>query len=341
MATHVMDGAGFYSRHSVQQEAAATSGIAMLQRAASRADLPRDAPLVVADLGSSLGKNSMHPVSVAIDTLETRGMATTPIIVVHTGLPDNDFSSPFGTVSNDADSYERPGVFTYVAGRSLYDRLFPDATITLGWSATAAVWLSATPCELPDHVFSFAESGARRTRWKEAALRDWETFLHHRSRELRHGARLVVSLPVAGPSYLPWMQVVEAGARAARDRGIVTDAEYARMVIPTYLSESRELCAAVEAADGLVLDEWEIGIAPDPAYSALRVHHDAERYASEAVDQFRAWSGPSLLSCLDPRHASGTRDAIADAFFACVRDALAATPTECEWSIGLLCASRA
>jgi SAM dependent carboxyl methyltransferase len=340
ITTHVMDAAGFYNRHSAQQEEAATAGVAMLQRAAQAVDIARSGP-VVADFGCSQGRNSMHPLSVAIDALQVRLTTATPIVVVHTDLPDNDFSTLFDTVANDADSYRRPGVFTFAAGQSFYDQLLPDATLALGWSATAAVWLRATPCELPDHLFSFAESGARREQWKEAAASGWQTFLRHRSCELHAGGQLVVSLPVAGPGYLDWMHVVEAGARDACDRGILSSAEYASMVLPTYLSEPDDLCDAVEHLDGLVLDEFEIGVAPDPAYSSFRGHHDPARFASEAVDLFRAWAGPSLVGCLDPERDAAARDAAADALFACIRDALAATPTECPWSVGLVRTSRA
>jgi len=331
-----MDGAGFYNRHSAQQAAAASAGIAMLQRAAASTELVRSGPLVVADLGSSQGKNSMHPLAVAIDALDARATAATRVVVVHTDLPENDFSSLFRTVANDPDSYRRPGVFTYAAGRSFYERLFPDATLTLGWSATAAVWLSATPCELPDHLFSFAATGSRRERWKEAAARDWWTFLDHRARELRRGGQLVVSLPVAAPAYLPWMHVVEAGAHDALDRGVVTPSEYASLVVPTYLSEPEDLRGAVESHRDLVLEECEVGVAPDPAYDDYRDHQDPARYASEAVDLFRAWAEPSLTSCLDPDRDALAREATAAALFRCIRDALAGRPTECTWSIGLL-----
>jgi hypothetical protein len=296
--------------------------------------------VVIADFGCSQGKNSMRPVSVAIDALQARVTTATPIIVVHTDLPDNDFSSLYETVANDPDSYRRNGVFTYAAGHSFYDPLFPDATLALGWSATAAVWLRETPCELPDHLFSFAESGARREVWREAAARDWHTFLRHRALELRPGGHLVVSLPVAGPDYLEWMHVVEVGARDARDRGVVSAAEYAAMVLPTYLSEPGDLCDTVARIDDLRLEDFEVGVAPDPAYQSFRDHHDPARYASDAVDLFRAWAGPTLTACLDAARDAGARAAATDGFFACIHDALAAAPAECPWSIGLLRVSR-
>ena len=171
MGTHVMDGAGFYNRHSVQQEEAAAAAVAMFRRAAEAVARPPSTDrLVIADFGASQGRNSMHPISEALDALVGHEQA---VAVVHTDLPANDFSSLFATVASDPDSYRRAGVFTYAIGRSFYEQLFPVATVVLGWSATAAVWLSTTPCPLPDHLFSYAATGAGRATWKEAASRDW------------------------------------------------------------------------------------------------------------------------------------------------------------------------
>jgi hypothetical protein len=325
MGTHVMDGAGYYNRHSVQQEETAAAAVAMLRRAADAATrLAGAGPIVIAEFGARQGKNSMHPIAQALDAL---GHAEQPVVVVHTDLPDNDFSSLFNTVASDPDSYRRAGVFTYAVGRSFYEQLFPAGTVLLGWSATAAVWLSATPCKLPSHLFSFAATGAERTTWKEAATRDWASFLGHRAEELRPGGELVVSLPVAGPGYLDWMHVIEAGARDAVDDGVISRDVYETMVLPTYLSEIDELGATAEEIPGLAVQERQLATAGDPAYASYREHHDATRYGAEAVALLRAWAEPSLMDGLNPTTA--------DPFFARVAARLVATPTECPWTIGL------
>jgi hypothetical protein len=272
----------------------------------------------------------------AIDALQARETNARSVVVVHTDLAENDFTSLFETVADDPGSYGRPGTFTYAAGHSFYDRLFPDASLSLAWSATAPVWLRTTPCELPDHLFSYAATGEPRAVWQRAAADDWRTFLDHRAHELREGGQLVVNLPVAGPDYLEWMGVVEGGARDARDRGIVTPSEFAAMVIPTYLSTVEDVRKIVEDVDGLALEESEVAMAPDPAYASFREHGDPERYATETVELFRAWSEPSLVACLDTGRDPDARTATANAFFGCVRDALASTPTQCDWSVGLL-----
>jgi hypothetical protein len=338
MASNVMDGAGFYNEHSVQQEEAAAAGVAMLQRAVGEVPLPDGGPFMVADYGSSEGKNSFHPLRVALDQLGTRdGTRDLPVSVVHTDLPENDFTSLFETVEHDPETYARPGVFTYAAGRSFYEPLFPDGTVSLGWSATAVVWLRATPCPLPDHLFSFAATGARRKTWAEAATKDWETFLRLRAAELRSGGEVVVTTLVSGPNYLDWMAVVEGGVKDALDAGVIRPSEYEAMVIPTYIREPDELFGAVDRSDSrIVLVESEVAVASDPAFDAFQAHHDPVRYATDAVSAYRAWSEPALMTGLDADRTPDERAAGADSLYDHTRARLQASPSECAWSIGLL-----
>jgi hypothetical protein len=205
-----MDGAGYYNEHSAQQLEAATAGVELLRRAAASVPLPEGQPLVIADLGSSEGRNSLAPLAAAIDTMRARPGGDVPIAVVHTDLPQNDFSSLFDVVATDPGSYRRDGVFTYVAGRSFYQSLFPPETLTLGWSSTAVLWLSSAPCELSDHLFTFMATGDQRARWEAQAAHDWSTFVALRAAELRPAAELVVTTLYADAGYVPWMGLVEA-----------------------------------------------------------------------------------------------------------------------------------
>lgn len=332
-----MDGSGFYNEHSAQQEEAAAAGLALITQAAREIPLPDDRPLVIADYGSSEGKNSLPPLRSALDQLTSReGGSTLTASVVHTDLPGNDFSSLFDTVANDPGTYARPGVFTFAAGQSFYEQLFAADTVSLGWSATAVVWLSHTPCPLPDHLFSYAASGHPRQVWREAAANDWETFLRWRATELRSGGEMVVTTLVSGPKYLDWMALMEAGAKDTLDAGAIRQDEYEAMVIPTYVREPDELFGPVGDSDlPLTLVDSKVAVAADPAFDSFQEHGDPARYSREAVAAYRAWSEPALMSGLDANRTPEERSTIADALYEHTRTRLQATPTECAWSIGL------
>ncbi|MGZ6013459.1 MAG: hypothetical protein ACXWK0_16565, partial [Caulobacteraceae bacterium] len=74
LASQAMEGRGFYNRNSDLQAAGIELLMPLLERTldAVAVEGPGDRPLVVADYGSSQGRNSMHPVGVAIDRLRAR-----------------------------------------------------------------------------------------------------------------------------------------------------------------------------------------------------------------------------------------------------------------------------
>jgi hypothetical protein len=86
-----MEGNGFYNRHSSLQAAGIASVLPLWQKVAKSVKID-DGPLVVADYGSSQGRNSMVPMRVAIEALRGKD------------LPPNDFASLFKALLNDPDS---------------------------------------------------------------------------------------------------------------------------------------------------------------------------------------------------------------------------------------------
>jgi hypothetical protein len=335
MGSNVIEGSGFYNEHWVQQAAAAEAGVALLRDAAAAIPLPADGPVVVADYGASQGRNSPRQLRAALERIRGRD-PDAQFVVVHTYLPAHDFSSLFDTVAGDPETYATDGVFTFAAGRSFYERLFPDASVSLCWSATAVVWLRDAPCPLPNHLFSYMADGDRRQQWARAAADDWETFLRLRAAELRPGGELVVTTLVSGPGYVEWMTLIEAGASDTLDSGMIDRSELEAMVIPTYVREPDELFGAVERAERpLELADSTTRTAPDPAFESFEQHGDATRYSEEAVAAYRAWSEPALLSALRSDRTDDERAAIPDALYEHTRARLEAAPTECAWHIGL------
>ena len=69
-ACGVMEGGGAYNKHSQIQAGGAALGLPMLEKAAENVELdPGDRPVVIADYGSSQGKNSLVPIGIAIKRL--------------------------------------------------------------------------------------------------------------------------------------------------------------------------------------------------------------------------------------------------------------------------------
>ncbi len=194
VANTAMEGDGFYNRNSNLQAAGIELALPFLIEAARTIPADGQTPLVVADYGSSQGRNSMRPMRQVIETLRSRIGADRAIEVVHTDLPSNDFASLFTTLHEDGASYlaGQPRVFPSAVGRSYFEPILPPGRIHLGWNTWTLHWMSRNPAEVDDHlvsVLSASESGRAATRRQQA--QDWADFLAARSVEMAEGSKLV------------------------------------------------------------------------------------------------------------------------------------------------------
>src|ERR1700739_1403710 len=191
-----MEGHGAYNRSSRVQAAGASPALTLLDKAAQQVPLvTAPEPIVIVDYGSSEGHNSLARVPVAIGILRERIGRDRAISVVHTDLPGNDFGALFQTLASDPDSYLRddPRVFASAVGRSFYQQILPDSTVTLGWSSWAVQWLSRVPALIPDQVqVAYSQDATVRAAFSEQAAKDWRCFLVHRAADLNPGGRLVI-----------------------------------------------------------------------------------------------------------------------------------------------------
>ncbi len=80
----VMEGRGAYSRHAQSQAAGGVVALPLLEQAARTVQPSRhDRPLLIADYGSSQGRNSLRPIGAAIAILRERFGSERPICVSH------------------------------------------------------------------------------------------------------------------------------------------------------------------------------------------------------------------------------------------------------------------
>jgi hypothetical protein len=345
--TSVMAGKGVYNEHSQPQHVAGEDGVPMLQRAA--AALPPHAleRITIVDYGSSQGRNSLTPMSAAIDTLRERVVAQEPISVVHTDLPANDFAALFETLQSDPHSYlrDRANVFAFAIGRSFYERLLPGATVSLGWSSITVHWLSAVPCVLGDQIFSPLAGPQQRADFARRAADDWRRFLGHRLVELRPGGQLVVVGSGAdeqgrsGAEGL--MELANAALQTMVADGLLAREDYERMVLPTYYRTAEEFTEPIAGdwPDGtFALEECTQTDLADPLWQRFAASGDTAAYAASAAGFLRAFSEPSLFAALAQRRAPSEVAALADGFYERVRVAIEQRPEQarCAWRLVLM-----
>ena len=307
-----MEGHGAYNRSSRVQAAGSSPALALLDQAARQVPLlTAPEPVVIVDYGSSEGHNSLAPVSVAVAILRERIGRERAISVVHTDLPSNDFGALFQTLALDPESYLRddPRVFASAVGRSFYEQILPDSTVTLGWSSWAVQWLSRVPALIPDQVqVAYSQDAGVRSAFHQQAADDWRCFVVHRAAELRPGGRLVVlsmALDDHGDfGYKPCVVAIYGAVLDLVDEGFITKVEAQRMVIPTVGRGRQDFTAPFAETGsfaGLTLEEIDIFYGEDRIWTEFQGHGDAGLYAARWAAFSRASVCPTLAASLDDK----------------------------------------
>jgi hypothetical protein len=317
-----MEGHGAYNRSSCVQAAGSAPAVPLLECAAETlllANAPD--PIVIADYGSSEGRNSLAPMRTAIAALRKRVGADRAISVVHTDMPGNDFTTLFQTLETDPESYARgdTAVFPSAVGRSFYQQILPTGSVTLGWSSWSIQWLSRIPGPVQDHVYAdYSHDFAARTAYKAQSADDWQAFLAARGKELRPGGRLVVLTVAVGDDgdigYRPMVDIMYYAILDLADEGFVRSEEVHRMVIPV-VGRSRVDFAAPFAANGhyagLSIEHIDVFLGADPIWEAYQRDGDARKYGGGWAAFIGAAAVPTLALGLD-----GGRDDPRAALFA-------------------------
>ncbi len=307
----VMEGKGAYNRHAVIPADGGALAMPVLVKAIRDMALDAgDRPVVIADYGSSQGKNSLAPMQRGIEALRSHLGAHRPIFVFHVDLPGNDFNTLFELLDSSTVRYapDDANVFPCAIGRSFYERVLPCNYVDLGWSSYAAVWLSRVPALIPGHFIAFYGTDAVRAEFARQAAEDWKAFLMLRAAELRPGGRLVVVLPARDDDGASGFEDLmdhanEVLAEMVHQRAIMPE-ERARMVLATYPRRRCELLAPFELDghfENLSMEQCDLSPLADPAWSDYERHGNAEILASKHALLFRSIFIPSLALVLpDP-----------------------------------------
>lgn len=299
-----------FTQSSRLQAAGLARAIALFERAAEHVPLPKPPqPIVVADYGAANGHNSLKPMLAAMALLRRRTRHDHAIMVVHTDIPDNDFTALFRTMSDDPESYlhSDPASFTSAIGRSFYSQIVPSKTVNLGWSSWATQWLSRIPCELPDHVHvAYSNDDAARAAYAHQAALDWHNFVAFRGRELAPEGRLVVLTLAADDDRASGFPTLLDAIVAALDDhvrdGLLRQDELRRMTIATFARSEKDFRAPFAPSgrfEGLTIDHLEMFDAEDRFWSRFQSDDDAEAFGAQWAAFARAALFPALARGLD------------------------------------------
>jgi SAM dependent carboxyl methyltransferase len=317
ISTHgVMEGGGSYNLHAKLPAGGGSLALPYLEKAAQSCALPPASnAIVIADYGSSQGKNSLSPMRAAIRCLRARVGNERSVMVVHVDQHANDFNTLFDVLHKDPERYalDDPNVFPCAIGRSFYENVFPQGQVDLGWCSYAAVWLRRIPSLIPGHFISLGCTGNVRAAFDLQAAEDWSLFLSLRSRELRAGGRFVVVLPGLSDTGGSGLEPVFSSANAVlaelvNERVIDAD-ERKRMVLGSYPRRRAQLLEPFRA-DGqfqsLSVEHCELFELADAAWTDYQVNGDLQALVSRHAAFFRAIFVPSLSSSISDAEKRNT-----------------------------------
>jgi SAM dependent carboxyl methyltransferase len=303
-----MEGGGAYNKCAKLPAAGAALALPLWEETLKSVEREAgEQPVVLADYGSSQGKNSLVPMQIAIKTVRNRLGPSRPISVFHIDQPSNDFNTLFEVLDADSDRYARndPNVFPCAIGRSFYENVLPRGSVHIGWCSYAAMWLSRIPASIPGHFIPIRSTATVRAEFDRQGAQDWKSFLWLRAKELRPGARLLVVLPgvddngVAG--FEPLFDHLNATLADMVEIGAITTDERAAMVVAAYPRRKRDLLAPFASNgmfQGLTVEGFEMFALQDAAWADYERDGNKEAWAAQHASFFRSAFTPSLGSAL-------------------------------------------
>jgi SAM dependent carboxyl methyltransferase len=301
---------GSYTASTRLQAAGLQAAIKLFEDAAAVVPLPRPSqPIVIADYGASSGHNSLLPVCAAIAVLRKRTRSDHSTLVVHTDVPENDFSAMFRTLSEDPDSYLSKDTATFASaiGRSFYTQILPSNSVNLGWSSWAIQWLSRVPGPIPNHVqVDYCNDDAVRDAYARQAAHDWHEFIAFRGRELSREGRLVVMTMAVDDDgdfgYRPMLGALVDTLDELAAQQLLTADEVHRMCIPTVGRRRADFLAPFAPKgrfEQLEIEHLEVFDAEDRYWAQYQTDRDAEAFGAQWAQFCRAAVFPTMATALD------------------------------------------
>lgn len=343
-----MRGAGYYSSNTIGAKTVIDRvGDLVVDAIAKMPGLPAGQPFAVADFGAADGGTSMDMMRRLVGAVR-QAEPDRAITITYTDLPHNDFSALFrlsqGLIGPPVAMPLADTAYLYIfgSGTSFYRQIVPDNALSLGFSATAMHWISRRPSMIADHVQAVGASDAEKARFRAQSLRDWETILLARARELRSGGRLVLANFCVDEDgrylgHTTGADMFDSYTRHWGDMlraGRIGEAEYVNATFQQYYKTPDEFAepfndpgSAVSRA-GLKLETMFTMMTPCPYAAEFKAHGDAAAFAKAYVPTLRSWSETVFAGALDPSRPADERAAIVDDFYAAYEADVARNPEQ-------------
>ncbi|GLT86200.1 hypothetical protein SLE2022_043560 [Rubroshorea leprosula] len=233
--------------------------------------------LRIADLGCSVGPNTLLVVSEIIDVIEAscqRLNHSPPSI--HAFLNDlhgNDFNTIFGLLPSFYKNLEKEKgdkfkqCFIAGAPGSFYGRLFPNSFLHLFHSSYALMWISKVPkeCETGEALNKGNICIAKTSpppvakAYFEQFKRDFTFFLKCRTEEMIHGGHMVITTmgSIKSDDPLTMWEFVGLKLNDMVSEGLIEEAKLDSFNLPYYAATAEEVREVIEAEGSFSIKKFE------------------------------------------------------------------------------------
>jgi hypothetical protein len=361
-ATEGMKSGGYYDDHSEYQRATAASGAAIIAELIAGAPLPAGGGMfVIADYGSSTGRNSAASVRTAVDAVRSR-RPDQRLAVIHNDLPTNDWNELFANVAAAPRGYAHAAgepVLPLASAGSFFEPAAPSASVHLGLSFSAAHWLRSQPqLDLPAGFYFSEADGDVRAALAAQAAADWVAFLSARGADLTPGGRLLVQMvgtdetePARpqGVTARRLMAAMDAVAGELVAAGKLEGAVRDRYILPVYARTPAEARAPLEGSSAPLRDTFEVlrcqtDPVANPYLEQWRADGDSAAYGRAYSAFVRAFTESSLREHLfGPGARGGDPEALLDEYFERLTNRFTADPERDsfqDWTLTVALARR-
>ncbi|XP_067656726.1 uncharacterized protein [Haliotis asinina] len=296
----------------------------------------------IGDYGTADGAASMTLIRKLVMILKEYHGSDVQFQVIYEDQEVNDFNSLFRRLSGlipEPPSYlqDFQNVFALASGTHFYKQCVPADSMHIIISLSAAHYLSGKPPVNKDHIYSFpnTDTGARYMLEKQSSA-DWEKFLTLRSRELKKGGLLVVSVTCnstttsgetkfSGESFLSilntvWLQF--------RDMGKISHSEFVNTNMASCDRSLTMLKAPFDDPNSSVrkcnlrLVKAEVVTVPCKVYEAWRQKKEEEgvddrtRFAKRLVLAHRCWTNSAFMTGLAAGRSNYEKELIVNELYA-------------------------
>ena len=332
-STGAMRGGGYYSTATKGAKDVIDGATPLLIDAVHRMpDASPLTPFTLTDMGCADGGTSIDMIGQVVEAVRHR-WPERGINVIYSDQPKNDYNTLFQIVYGltDIQTYltKTKGVHVLASATSFYQQILPEATLDLGFSATAMHWLSRKPGNISNHVQAVGAEGDELAAFAEQGRQDWENILLQRAKELRPGGRLVLVnfgkdedgryLGNTGGVHM-FNTFRDLWQRLAA-KGVIHDSEFVGMTLPQYYKSVAEFTQPLSDISspvyqaGLRLEHWETRVVPCPFAVEFKQHGDAERFAREYIPTLRSWTESTFKSGLSSERPEEERQEIIDHYY--------------------------